>query len=97
MPGKLVLFDEPTLRALDAVASKKVSRERTLMGGMPYTPDIDEGALNKDQPWDELAIHDLRWAVADGRTLDEVAIELRRTRAEVMEKAAELGLGIKKE
>ena len=65
------------------------------MLGMPYTPDIDEGALNKGQPWDELAIHDLRWAVADGRTLDDIAIELCRTRAEVMEKGAELGLSIR--
>ena len=64
------------------------------MPGMPYTPDIDEGALSKGQHWDELALHDLRWAVADGRTLDEIAIELCRTRAKVMEKAAELGLSL---
>ena len=95
MPGKLVLFDEQTLRALGAAAPRQVSRVKTLMGGMPYTPHIDEGALNKDQPWDELAIHDLRWAVADGHTLDEIAIELCRTRAEVMQKAAELGLSIR--
>jgi hypothetical protein len=64
------------------------------MPGMPYTPDIDEGALNKGLLRDELAIHDLRRGVAEGRTLDEIAIELCRTRAEVLEKAAELGLKI---
>jgi hypothetical protein len=61
---------------------------------MTYTRDTDEGALNKGQPWSQIAIHDLRWGVAEGYTLDEIATELCRTRAEVLGKAAELGLSI---
>ncbi len=47
--------------------------------------------LNAGRPWSELDEHDLRSAIADGRTSAEIAEFLCRPEREVIEKARELG------
>jgi len=54
----------------------------------------DPPNLNTGTPWSELSDEDLRWCVNDRQSVEEIADFLCRTKAEVRERLAELGLEV---
>ena len=54
----------------------------------------DQPGLNTGKEWSKNDLFSLRNRIEHGRTVSHVATFLRRTEAEVREKAAELGLKI---
>jgi hypothetical protein len=52
----------------------------------------DPPNINSGTPWSEQSDRDLRWCVEHGRSVEYIADFLCRTRAEVRERMAELGL-----
>ncbi len=55
------------------------------------------GDLNTDRHWSRMDIADLRWQARFGDSIAEIAAFLRRTEAEVREKAKQLGLTVTEE
>lgn len=52
----------------------------------------DPPNLNTGEPWSEMSLSDIRWQVEHGRPVAEIADFLCRTRREMRDKIAELGL-----
>lgn len=66
--------------------------------GLPrftYSRSPNDGDLNSHTPWSEWDERDIRYAVADNRSLAETAVFLCRTEDEVRDKAEEMGLAFK--
>jgi hypothetical protein len=54
----------------------------------------DEPVLNTGKDWSKSDLFSLRNRIEHGRTIGHIATFLKRTEAEVREKAAELGLAL---
>ena len=59
----------------------------------PYDPSgAAESYWNHGKPWGEIDIHDLKWGLAKGRSVERIAVEVQYPPDEVRAKMRELGL-----
>lgn len=64
------------------------------MTSYPYDPKAD--GWNTGHPWTKSCILDLKAAAARGETIEEISVFIQRNEDEVLEKALELGISIKR-
>jgi hypothetical protein len=57
-----------------------------------YHADLDKPGLNSGQPWSAADDRDLRWGLDHGRSLDDTARFLSRSRPEILRRMTGLGI-----